>query len=92
MERKKGGEMKKFTLDTFVTHLEEVIASYPAREKLLLEEIGHLVKDKAKKKIGHLQPGWDPLSPSTILDKERKGFDFNGDHNPFIEMVSCFIR
>jgi len=74
--------MRNFTLDTFVQHLEDVVASYPVREKLFLKEVGHLVENEAKKKIGHLQPGWQPLAAATIADKEKKGYDFNSDHNP----------
>lgn len=37
-----------------------------------LEQAGQILEDAVKAKIGEYQPGWPPLSPSTI---ERKGQD-----------------
>lgn len=42
-----------------------------------LEKIGKHLEKKAKKKIGHLQIGWDKLADSTEAEKVRQGHPAN---------------
>lgn len=80
---------RKFnSLEEFSKFINKVSKSYDAYQKAALIQMGEELEKDAKGRIGHLQQGgfamdgWDPLAESTIRDKEKKGYDFNSDHNP----------
>ena len=75
--------MKQFnSLAAFAKHIDNVTKKYPVYEKLEANFVGEALEKEAKDKIGHLQPGWEPLAASTIEDKIKKGYVFNADYNP----------
>lgn len=55
-----------------------------------LKMVSVLIKNEAKREIGHLQPqvgsfnAWDELADSTKDEKERLGYKFNADYNPLL--------
>ncbi len=80
---------RKFnSLEEFSKFMNKVSKSYDGYQKAALIQMGEELEKDAKGRIGHLQsgglaiPGWAPLADSTIADKQRKGYDFNEDHNP----------
>lgn len=58
----------------FARRLERVDAEMHAVVPLMLRVIGEEGERIAKRKIGHRQPGWAELAPSTVEDKASLGF------------------
>jgi len=53
------------------------LAFHEAGMTAALLEIGERLEKVAKRKIGHQQPGWEPLKESTEAEKTRKGYPAN---------------
>ena len=66
--------MNECELRDFPMVLEQSILKRKLIEKKVLQEIGKIVRDKAKELIGHEQPEWASLSPYTIADRVARGY------------------
>lgn len=73
---------KSFNLEQFNTHLKKITGNFARYEKAWGDFSAQVLEKEAKDKVGHLQPGWKELKPSTERDKERQGYVFNADYNP----------
>jgi hypothetical protein len=62
------------TLDEFADMLDNSARRAEPDFKIDLIKFGEIVATKAKEMIGQEHAGWPPLAPSTIADKEHKGF------------------
>lgn len=60
------GEYAKFLRDSE--------ARAPGAIERVVTTVALACVEEAKDLIGHLQPGWEPLAPSTIAQKDRLGF------------------
>lgn len=74
--------MKDFVnFKAFEKHILTLISKEELHMGAMLETMAQYVEDEAKRKFGVYQesagpfPGWAPLSPATIQDRERKGFE-----------------
>lgn len=81
--------MKEFkSLQQFSNFINKAEKQYPKYEAATAHIIGEALVEKAKEKIGYLQPqhgeftAWQPLTDSTKADKERQGYVFKDDYNP----------
>jgi hypothetical protein len=64
----------KMTIEEFEAALAKTISTVKPRLEVGLEKFGEVVEIAAKAELGHYQPSWPMLAPSTIADKEAKGF------------------
>ena len=66
---------KDFSLLGFVAELGAIERDMHAAGPMIIEKACRIIQKKAKTQIGKPHPGiWEDLAPSTISDKERKGF------------------
>lgn len=62
------------TLDQFERHLSAAVVQVKPRLEIGLDKVGTLAETLAAHYPGEYQEGWKPLAPSTLKDKEAKGF------------------
>ena len=62
------------SIDAFLVHLAALQAGAAAAQRRGLGAAGRMLEGQAKAMIGTEMPGWEPLAPSTIDEKERLGY------------------